>query len=847
MPDGQLLLVKNNVIINKASPISASELVTVIKQKPNRKIFGRIPFHLFVYNLPNPEKMQKKIDKAVRKSEENNVKKLVKIDSLNVEILRLHEYLKTAEGKDSTKAVKKLNYKEDKRMNLEDQVEDRRKTIREWLRYTVGEEPVILDSSKINSSTKNLHSYLFKKGYFYNEVKDSISIDKKNPKKATVHYIIKLNEPYLIDSINLNISDKKLLRQIEANFKQSLIKTGEPIDYDKLDKERDRITTELRNRGYHFFNKEYIYFDIDTSKGNHKINLELSVSNVLEASSVYADSLVEKNHQRYLIADIFINTDFDPVLVNDYSKNDLYDTLFSPETHEHYIIYNRLNGLRFSPRVILEAIYINKAYMYRQKEVEATFKKLASLGVFRSVNIHFQINPNDPSGSSLNCFINLQPGKRQSIALESNGTNRGGNLGISGNFTYKNKNTFRGAELFRFSMSGGIEAQQVLANEDQSIIGEESGFKPLKTFNTLEFGPELSLHFPKFLVPFNVIKLEKTASPKTVLSATLNYQNRPDFNRVIQDLTFAYEWNGKNQYVSHYLSPTKVSVVKIHKDSSFEAKLNAINDQFLLNSYRDHFILGNQYAFTFNNQDPNHPRRNTVYFKVGLEQSGNSLRKIFEWSGMPKDSVAKIFGIQFAEFLKTNIDFRYNQTFNKSSRMVYRLAGGLGIPQRNFNQALPFEKSFFAGGSNGMRGWKARTLGPGSYRPTSFTFDKIGDIMLEGNLEYRFELFGFFEGALFVDAGNIWNIKPNPDRPGSGFSTQFYTEIAMDAGIGFRFDLGFFIIRLDVAMPIKDPQLENGERWIWEPKPISNQWFNNRDLPNYSARPNLNLGINYPF
>ena len=569
----------------------------------------------------------------------------------------------------------------------------------------------------------------------------------------------------------------------------------------------------------------------------------MGVNNALKPMPNNPDSLIEVNHQRYMIADIFINTDYDPVLANDMRRADLYDTIYNAETLEHYIIYNNLIGLRFTPHVILESIYINKAYMYRAKEVEATFKKLASLGVFRTINIQFQINPKDPTGTSLNCYIYLQPNKRQSLSLESNGTNRGGNLGISGNFTYKNKNTFRDAELFKLSISGGLEAQQVLANEDESLLGAGSGFK---AFNTLEFGPEISLYFPKFLVPFNVVKLEKTASPKTVFTATLNYQNRPDFNRVIQEISFAYEWNGKN-YISHYLVPTKISVVKIHKDSAFAAKLDLISDQFMQNSYRDHFILGNQYSFTFNNQDPNHPTRNTVYFKFGIEQSGNLFRKGFELAGMPKDSVATIFGIQFAEFVKTNIDFRYNQNFNKSSRMVYRLAGGVGIPQRNFNQALPFEKSFFAGGSNGMRGWKARTLGPGAYRPTSFSFDKIGDIMLEGNLEYRFELFGFFEAALFVDAGNIWNINPNPDRPGSGFSTKFYTEIAMDAGIGFRFDLGFFLIRLDVAMPMKDPQLESGERWLWEDKPISNQWFRDRGLQDYKASPNLNLGINYPF
>lgn len=846
LQEGENLLVGNKIILDEEGTVSASDLDYVLKQKPNRKIFGFIPFHLFMYNLPNPEKLKQDSTENALKKEERKKKLKTEIEELDSLIFQTRLSIPGTTGKERKKLEKKVEKMLVDRNEKEEKVEKYKPRfgirVREWLRNSVGEAPVVLDSSKVISSRKNLTIFLFKKGYFNNVVRDSVGVDTSR-KKARVYYFVELNAPYIIDSFAYKVSDPKLAKQIEISKENSLIKPGNNLDFEKLDEERARITTFLKDKGYYFFSKEYIYYDVDSSMNSRRVKVTMGVNNMLKSSAANPDSLTEVPHRRFLINEIYVNTDFDPRVANIDSLKDKYDTLLS---EEHYFIYR--NNLKFKTSTLLDAIYINKTYTYRAKEVEATYKKLSSLGVFKSVNIQFELNPDDPTQSSLNCYINLVPNKKQSITLEANGTNKSGNLGIMGNYTYKNKNSFKGAETYRFSITGGLEAQQLLANEDESILGENTNIKPLKTFNTLEFGPEMSLFIPKILTPIRferLKKLSKYQSPKTVFTATLNYQNRPDFKRIVQDVSLGYDWR-KGDFITKHFQLLSISAIKIEPDSSFTARLNQINDQFLLNSYRDHFILGSQASWTYNNQDQN-KLRNGLYLRISADVAGNGMRLLYDWRGVPHDSSGTIFGIRFAHYVKMDTDIRYKIVFNRSSSIVYRMAGGVGKPFRNFDDALPFEKSFFAGGSNGLRGWRARTLGPGSYTPLTTTFDKIGDILIEGNLEYRFDLVDFFEGALFVDAGNIWNLKENPARPGSGFSTDFYREIAMDAGLGLRFDLDFFIVRFDFALPIRDPAMFEGERWIFEKKSNTNNYLITNGADPYKARLNWNLGIGYPF
>lgn len=812
MNKGDYLVEKNKIQIS-GDKVSSSELEMVIKTQPNRKIFGKPRFHLWLYNIPNPTKFEH-------------------LDSLKT--LRKIKKNERRVNKGKSKKHYKPHYR--KRFGL-------------WLMNKVGEAPILLDSAKVRSSVRNISNYLFKKGYFNNKVHDSIHLDSLH-KKAYLYYFVKTGQFYSIDSFFVTSEDKKILKQIKNNLDESLIKVGEQLDINKLDEERSRIVTHLKDRGYYDFTKDFISYSIDSASKDHHVVVGMNIGRVLRKIPD-SDSTWYEDNKRYLVNNVYIYTDY----IQGKDNISDYDTIKYKEDDKEFIfLYHRRPNMK--PHNLLQHVYLYRGNYYRLKEVEATYKKLSSLGLYKSINISFKPDNTDVNNPYLDCFVKLKPLKRQTFLLETNGTNRAGNLGISGNISYKNKNLFRGAESFRIALNGGIEVQQLLANQGESSVGDNisiGNFNPLNTFNTIEFGPEISLTIPKFLVPFNVFKFSKNSSPKTIFNASLNFQQRPDFVRGIQEASFAYEWRRSTKY-SHYLSPFKLSAVKINPSEEFSARLNSIRDPFLKYSYTNHIVVGSQYQFTYNTQRPN-KNKDVMYIKTGLELSGMVLRKLFEWSSAEQDSIGsyEILGIRFAQFAKADVDFRYYINFNKSSQIVYRTAAGVGVPLANLNEALPFEKSFYVGGSNGLRAFRARTIGPGNFYDTTITFDKIGDILLEGNIEYRFDLLKIVKGALFYDVGNTWLIRPNPGKPQGNFTSNFYKQLAMGAGVGLRFDLDFFIFRFDFAYPLRQPSLPDGEKWFFQPKTITNRWLEEFAQNNgliyepFRSKLIVNIGIGYPF
>ncbi|MFI5204825.1 MAG: BamA/TamA family outer membrane protein, partial [Flavobacteriales bacterium] len=618
-----------------------------------------------------------------------------------------------------------------------------------------------------------------------------------------------------------------------------------------------RITTILRDKGYYSFTKDYIKFRIDSSEVTHKVDVTVLINQALIKTSG-SDSLIEDNHKRFTISRVYITLTPSDLIGKDETK---YDTLVYTDKGGDIFYFLHYGKIMYKPSALLSHIYIKPGLYYRSKEVESTYKKLTGLNTFRVVNLNLDPDLSDPFQPGLDTRILLTPLKRHIFVSEATGTNRGGNLGASVNLTYKNRNIFRGAEQLSIAMHGGMEAQQLLTNQDDQIVtGVVSEILPINTFNTIEFGPEISLSFPKFLVPFNVFKFSKNSNPKTVFNAKFNYQRRPDFSRAIQEASLSYDWQKVSEetheeYDFHF-SPLKLSAVKLPRLSDqFRSHLNGLSDPLLKYSYTDHLVLGLLGGVTYSVQKSNRTK-DMMYIKANVEQSGLSMYSIFKSSNAPKDSIGsyEILGIRFAHFIKVDLDFRYFININKSSRMAYRTMAGIGIPLANLNEALPFEKAFYAGGANGLRGWRARTIGPGAYYDTIAAFDKIGEFQLEGNLEYRFELIKVVEAALFVDAGNVWLLKKNDGRPQGHLTPQFYEQIAMDGGIGLRLDFDFFIFRFDFAVPLRDPGFPDGEKWIFQPKTTLNEWrkgYSTRHS-DYVYKPyrfpiTLNFAIGYPF
>jgi len=354
-------------------------------------------------------------------------------------------------------------------------------------------------------------------------------------------------------------------------------------------------------------------------------------------------------------------------------------------------------------------------------------------------------------------------------------------------------------------------------------------------FNTIELGVSAGITFPQFLIPIKPELLSKKFKPRTTISIGYNYQHQQHYDRHISNINFGYSWMQSTK-IKHVLNPVEISLVKVYTDAYFDSVMNAEQDNRLKNQYTDHMVAGLKYTFSFSSQEIS-KLKDFIYIRANFETGGNLIYAFNKILNTPKPDSGgfKIFGLPYAQYVRPDIDFRYYNLYPNNFSLVYRFYGGIGIPYGN-STLLPFEKAFFAGGANGMRGWRMYTLGPGSYNNpgSSETFNQIGDIQLEANAEYRFPIYGWIRGALFADVGNIWLLQDSKDLPGGKFTFPgFLTEFGVDAGFGIRLDFDFFIFRLDPAIPLYVPSYPTGDRW----------YFNKMQIKDII----WNFGIGYPF
>ncbi len=756
----QYLLNNNKIEIDNSS-VSKDELKTLVKQKPNRKIFGIFRFHLWFYNLFDKEKIARKKAEWIKKTEKKNEERIKK-------------------GKKPISTDKLIG--------------------REKLQ-NIGEEPAILDSTLTERTRRQFEIYLFKKGFFNATVTDTTYYKKNH--QADVKYIIHCNEPYLIRKSSFSSADSIINNLLLKDTAETMIHPGDRYDEDEMEKERERITYDFRNQGYYFFNKQFITIEMDSSLGTRQVDVYLYVNRVNENVDIaLTEEIQPENHRAYTLRNIYIQTDYN---VKESGRIPA-DTTF----YNGYYFLNSGTD-QFRKDALLRAVNLKTDSIYRQKDQEYTYTRLLDLNVFKFIKIIYTEVPRNEQQRNylLDVSVQLSPSPKQDYTVEAEATHSGGNLGAAGSIGYRNKNTFKGAEALEIKLKGAAEA---LRNFNDSLTDKKLFF-----FNSFELGPEVNLNLKRwlFLTWFTQRNIW-IINPKTNLSANFNYQSRPDYTRRILNGSFSYTSliNSVKHSVAFYIAD--VNSVRVDLSLAFRDKLTQTTDLNLLNSYSTHLTTASRLTYIYSNQ-AYRIGQSFFFIRANIEWAGFAVAPaISALLNEQRNSEGRktITRIPFAQYVKPDFDMSFHQRLNQHNTLVYRLAAGVGIEGRN-STSLPFEKSFFAGGANSMRAWLAHTLGPGSYK-NLVNIEQSGDIKFEFNIEERSSFVKWLEGAAFVDVGNIWTNHEDLARPGSQFQWGNYlNELGVGAGLGLRFDFSFFILRVDGAVKIHDPARDIDERWVY--------------------------------
>ena len=619
-----------------------------------------------------------------------------------------------------------------------------------WLKR-IGEPPVIFDQGLTNKSVEQFEQYMKNKGYYNATVQSDVKFKKK---KAWVKYKIDANDPYRIRNITYNIKDSEIAKIYLEHASDALIHKNSRLDVDLFGKERSRITNIMQNEGYFNFADEYVHYQVDSSLTDHLVDVELIIEN---EENPYRNSI--NKHRKFSV-------DYYEVFVDKSGKENLMSAskIYADTTIVGGFIFYHNGKMPIDPKLLIKNIEIKPGEQYVKRLESKTYNNLYSLRQFKYVNIQFNelLSRSDSIHGVLGGRIVLPMQVRQSYSLNVEGTNTSGNLGIAGGINYQHRNLFRGAEIFDINLTGATERQVTLVNDVET------------EFMMQELGAEASISTPGFVFPIKEEKFRLYSMPKTELSVAYNYQSRPDYTRTIANAKFGYQWKTSANF-SHIFNPIDLNIVRLTEVNA--DWLNSIQDLYIKSSYTDHVISGMNYSITYNNKNL---KRSSgyVYFRYNTELAGNTIMAYSRLTNQNKKTVVdpltgestsyyELFNTRFAQYFKNDFDFRYGKKFDRYNSMAYRIFTGIGLPYGNFN-VMPFEKRYFTGGANGIRAWQVRSLGPGSYVGAAEEYpNQSADIKLEANLEYRFKFLSMLEGALFVDAGNIWAINETDNREGA--------------------------------------------------------------------------------
>lgn len=680
----------------------------------------------------------------------------------------------------------------------------------------IGDAPVIYNESDAIRSQEEIAKAVQNLGYMGASVKRTTKTKKK---KLKLFYEITSGKPYIVRTLKYDISDKKIAEYLRNDSTQSMLREGMLFDVNVLDAERQRITDYLLCNGYYKFNKDYITYTADTARNTHQVDLTL---HLLPYKTYVGDT--PKEHFQYKINKINFITDYDVLQSSALSSIEINDSLH----YNGFPIYYK-DKLYLRPKVLVDNLRFASGDLYDERNVQKTYTYFGRLSALKYTNIRFFETQNGDS-TQLNCYVMLTKSKHKSISFELEGTNSAGDLGAAASVSFQHRNLFRGSETFMVKFRGAYEA----------ISGLQPGYK---NHNYTEYGVETSINFPNFLFPFLTSDFKRRIKATTEFGLQYNYQLRPEFSRTIASASWSYKWMQK-QKIQHRIDLLDISYLYLPWISSQfqEDYINKDKDNYILKyNYKNRLIVRMGYNYSYNSAGGalvnNTITTNSYSIRAGFESAGNILYGISKMINMRKnkDGEYAILGIPYAQYLKGDFDFAKNIIIDHRNSLAFHAGIGIAVPYGNA-KVVPFEKRYFSGGANSVRGWSVRNLGPGSFAGDGNFMNQSGDIKLDASIEYRTRLFWKFRGAAFIDAGNIWTIREYENQPGGVFEfDKFYKQIAVAYGLGLRLDLDFFVLRFDGGMKAINPKYKKAK----ERYPIIHPRFS-RDFA-------FHFAVGYPF
>lgn len=675
------------------------------------------------------------------------------------------------------------------------------KGVRHWLRKKFGHAPVLLSEVNLQYNTDVLKSYLISQGYLQAEVNGTTSIKNR---RAKAIYTAKTGIRYKINKVDFPKDSNNLTSIIANNKDKSLLKTGNFYDLETYKNERIRVDNDLKENGYFYFNPDYLILQVDSTIGKNLVNVNLKVKDIAPDAAL----------KPYTIKNINIYPNYN-------LRRDSTLRKLKPTVYNDFNIYDDKNT--FKPRVFDRLVFFKKDELYNRKDHNQSLNRMVNISAFQDVKTEFL--PIDSfKNNQLNLNIYLTPLKKNSLSFSVIGTSKSNQfVGSEVKITQTTRNLFRGAEQLDVSASGGFETQ---------VSGASKGL------NSYSFTAEGKLSFPRFIVPFYKPQSTTAFIPRTITSASYQLLSRGDFYKLNSFKgEYGYTWK-ENIRKEHILNPISINLVHPSKRDSLKLDSLFKITPGLKESLQKQFIIGSNYTFTYNNQLET-AKKNNIYLNASLETAGN-LWGLFLQKNTERQKL--LLNTPITQFVRLETDLRDYYKINRNVIWASRLNLGYGYAYGN-STSLPFVKQFFAGGSNDVRAFRARTLGPGTYKsPEEQVFtDQAGDIKMMLNTELRFKIISILYGAVFADAGNIWLRKEDPNRRGSGFSAKrALSELAVGTGAGLRLDAKIFVVRLDGAFPIRKPYLPSGQRWVINEVDFGSKTWRRENFI-------LNIGIGYPF